>query len=89
MGTGIWSGAVLVHWFKAILFRPVGLDDHIFLLTSRGWPGGHFLFLSRQEKEAKEGDRKTLPFGFPLAAGSGRETKTTRCAQTFFVSDPP
>jgi hypothetical protein len=44
--------------------------------------------LSRQEKEAKEGDRKPLAFGFPLLRRQNRETKRTRCAQTCFVSDP-
>jgi hypothetical protein len=44
--------------------------------------------LSRQEKEAKEGDRKPLAFGFPLLQRQNRETKRTRCAQTCFVSDP-
>ena len=31
------------------------------VVSSREWPGSHSLFLLRQDKEAKEGDRKPLP----------------------------
>jgi hypothetical protein len=37
-----------------------------FVVTSRGWPGGHLLFFASLKKsKQKKGDRKTLPFGFP------------------------
>jgi hypothetical protein len=44
--------------------------------------------LSRQEKKAKEGDRETQSFGFPLPVRKKREAKETRFAQTTFASNP-
>jgi hypothetical protein len=50
-------------------------------------PGGKFLFLRRQEKEPKEGEPQTLPFGFPPKQMEKRETKELallrRCSDSF------
>ena len=51
-------------------------------------PAAHPLFLSRQEKEAKEGDPAVAPFEFPAVLGPGSRCGTRcvslalHCAQT-------
>jgi hypothetical protein len=54
----------------------------------RVWPGGQLAFSLRQKRQPKKGDRKTLPFGFPQKQLINREMKSTRFAQTYFISYP-
>jgi hypothetical protein len=44
--------------------------------------------LRRQEKEAKEGDAKSLPCGYPPVQVKKWEMKQTRYAQTSFIPYP-